>query len=74
MLYHKTKDILLVKQKLGHKNINSTLIYTQLVSFDEDDSTSKTAKTIKEAGELVEAGFEYVYTTPQNIMLFRKRK
>ncbi len=28
MLYYRTKDILLVKEKLGHKNINNTLIYT----------------------------------------------
>jgi len=74
ILYHKTKDILHVKQKLGHQNINSTLIYTHLVSFDMENYTSRTAKTTKEASQLVEAGFEYVCTTPQNVMLFRKRK
>ena len=37
MLYHKTKDILLVKEKLGHRNINNTLVYTHLVSFSEED-------------------------------------
>ena len=30
-LYHKTKDILLVKQQLGNKKIETTLVYTQLV-------------------------------------------
>jgi integrase len=74
MLYHRTKDILYVKEKLGHRNINSTLIYTQLVCFDKDDYTSKTAKTTKEASQLVEAGFKYVCTTPESVMLFRKRK
>jgi hypothetical protein len=35
---------------------------------------SSTAKTTEEAKELVEAGFEYICTTPQDVMLFRKRK
>ena len=37
MLYWKTKDILLVKEKLGHKKIETTLIYTQLVDFNSED-------------------------------------
>ncbi len=74
MEYAKTKDILHVKQLLGHRNINSTLIYTQLVNFESDEYYSATAKTTEEAKRLVEAGFEYVCTTPENVMLFRKRK
>ena len=31
MLYHKTKDILLVKEKLGHRRLENTLVYTHLV-------------------------------------------
>jgi len=46
----------------------------QLVSFESDDYHSATAKTTKKAEQLVEAGFEYVCTTPQDVMLFRKRK
>jgi integrase/transposase-like protein len=61
MEYHKTKDILHVKQLLGHRNINSTLIYTQLVAFENpEEYTSRVAKTLKEDQELIEAGFEYV--------------
>jgi len=74
MEYHKTKDILHVMQLLGHSDINTTLLYTQLVSFESDDYHSATAKTTKKAEQLVEAGFEYVCTTPQDVMLFRKRK
>jgi integrase/recombinase XerD len=49
-LYHKTKDILLVKQQLGHKKIETTLIYTQLVSFgEEDEFCSATADSVSEA-------------------------
>jgi len=73
MEYHKTKDLLHVMQLLGHRNIKNTLIYTQLVNFENDDYHSATAKTIEEASKLVEAGFDYVCTY-NNIMLFRKRK
>jgi len=74
MLYHRTKDILLVKEKLGHRNINNTLIYTHLVDFSENDGFySATAKTIDEAKKLIESGFEYV-TEIDGVKLFRKRK
>ncbi|MGC8999340.1 MAG: tyrosine-type recombinase/integrase, partial [Candidatus Bathyarchaeia archaeon] len=74
MLYYKTKDILLVKQQLGHKKLETTLIYTQLVNFNEEDEYySAIAKTTQEAQKLIEQGFEYV-TTFEGIMLFRKRK
>jgi hypothetical protein len=40
----------------------------------EDAVHSSTAKATAEAKDLVESGFEYVCTTPENLMLFRKRK
>jgi len=73
MEYHKTKDILHVMQLLGHKNIKNTLIYTQLVSFNDDEYICKVAKTLEEATQLIEAGFEYV-TDMNGYKLFRKRK
>jgi len=36
-------------QLLGHKNINNTLIYTQLVSVNENEYVCKVAKTFNEA-------------------------
>jgi integrase len=72
--YAKTKDILHVMRLLGHKNINNTLIYTQLVNFKNDEYISKVAKNAEEACQLVEAGFEYVCTTPDDLLIFRKRK
>jgi hypothetical protein len=45
---------------LGHKNINNTLIYTQPVSFSDEDYVSRVAKNVQELCQLVEAGFEYV--------------
>jgi hypothetical protein len=73
MEYHKTKDILHVMRLLGHKNINNTLIYTQLVSFSDDDYVSKVAQSVQELCQLVEAGFEYV-TDMDGVKVFRKRK
>jgi len=74
-LYDRTKDILLVKQRLGHKKLETTMFYTQLVNFDEEEEyTCKTATNSKEAQDLVEHGFTYIATTPDALMLFRKRK
>ena len=72
-LYAKTRDILLVKQQMGHKKIETTLIYTQLLNLNEDEWTCKTANNITEATALIEAGFEYI-TEMDGLKLFRKRK
>jgi integrase len=73
MEYHRTKDILHVMQVLGHKNINNTLMYTQLINFENDEYHCKTARTLKEDQELIEAGFEFV-TDRDGIKIYRKRK
>jgi hypothetical protein len=73
MEYHKTKDILHVMQVLGHKNIQNTLKYTQLVNFEEEEIVCKTAKSVEDARMLIEAGFEHVCNIQDN-ELFRKRK
>ena len=64
-------------QFLGHKNIKNTLKYVQLEEalFKEqnEEFICKVAKTIEEAKELIELGFEYVCEI-QDAKLFRKRK
>jgi hypothetical protein len=40
---------------------------------ENDECVCKTAKTVEEAAQLIEADFEYV-TEINNIKLFRKRK
>jgi len=75
--YAKTKDILHVMQTLGHKNIKNTLLYTQLVSVEEDKGyICKIAKTPMDAVSLIEDGFELHCSYGENdeIKLFRKRK
>jgi integrase len=74
MEYHRTKDILHVMRLLGHKSIANTLIYTQLVEFEDDDKyCTAVANSVQEARQLLETGFEYV-CTHKDEMLFRKRK
>jgi integrase len=73
MEYHKTRDILHVMNLLGHRNIESTLVYTQLISFESDEYHSAVANTVEEARKLLEEGFEYV-CQKDDLMLFRKRK
>ncbi|MEM4727236.1 MAG: tyrosine-type recombinase/integrase [Candidatus Bathyarchaeia archaeon] len=74
MEYHRTKDILHVMQILGHRNIKNTLVYTQLIQPEGDEEyVCRVAGTVKQAVELVEAGFEYVCEM-DGVKLFRKRK
>lgn len=77
MEYHKTKDLLYVQRVLGHRCIESTMIYINLEQavFQNtgDEFHVKTAKTVEEACKLVEVGFEYV-TTMNDVQIFRKRK
>jgi len=44
------------------------------VNFESDDFISKVAKNAEDACKLAEAGFEYVCTTPESLLVFRKRK
>ena len=76
-LYHQTKDPLYVMQYLGHRKMDSTLLYIQLdqALFREasDEFTVKVAKTQKEIEELLEVGFTYV-CEKDGLLYFRKRK
>jgi integrase len=71
--YWETKDILHVMQELGHRSIQNTLIYTQLVKFDSDKFVVKVATSQKEISELIEPGFEFVLQK-DGLAYFRKRK
>ncbi len=59
---------------MGHKKIETTLIYVQLANVTEEDEwICKGATNKEEAMQLIEAGFEYV-TETDGAKLFRKRK
>jgi len=73
MTYHYTRDILLVQKLLGHKHIQNTMKYTQLVHFEGNEFDVATATNVEEAKELLATGFEYV-TEKNGIMLFRRSK
>jgi integrase/predicted RNA-binding Zn-ribbon protein involved in translation (DUF1610 family) len=74
MEYQRTKSILQVQQMLGHRNIKNTMVYTHLINFEANSYISRVAKNAKGARALTEAGFEYVCTTPEGLMLFKKPK
>jgi integrase len=73
MLYHHTRDILLVKKLLGHKKIENTMKYTQLVNFKDDDYEVTTASTEDEIKALGKAGF-VKYDEHNGIHFYRKPK
>jgi integrase len=76
MEYHKTRDILHVKEVLGHKCIENTMIYIDMEKalFREgnEDFIVKAAANLDEACKLLEVGFEYVCEMDGK-KLFRKR-
>jgi integrase/transposase-like protein len=78
MEYHYTKDILHVKEFLGHKGIDNTLIYIQLdkslfTNIPDDCFIIRAARTVEEATTLGEVGFE-PFVVMEGVQLFRKRK
>lgn len=72
-----TKDILYVKQFLGHKRIDTTLLYIQLEEAlfkqQTDEFNVKVARNTEEIKNLLEVGFEYV-CEKDGLLYFRKRK
>ncbi len=75
MEYHKTKNILYVKQLLGHKKLENTEIYTHLINFESDEWHVAHARDLEEENKLIEAGFEYVrYSERDEVAIYRKRK
>lgn len=78
--YHRTKDIIYVQKLLGHKSLQSTMVYIDYEKAcfgtpDNEKFYSKVATNVGEAAELIEDGWEYVtgeYADGGKI--FRKRR
>ncbi len=78
MEYHRTKDILYVKNLLGHKILEHTELYINLEKaifgdiYDQEYHV-KVASTPQEIKALLEVGYEYI-CEKDGLMFFRKRK
>jgi len=53
--------------------LENTLIYTHLIDFKDEEYVCRVAKTVKEASDLIEAGFDYVCDM-EDAKLLRKPK
>ena len=50
------------------------MVYTHLINFEANSYISRMTRNAKGAKALIEAGFEYVCTAPDGLMLFKKPK
>ena len=74
MLYYRTKDPLYVRDQMGHTKLETTMIYTKLVAFPQDEEyICRAAKNIEEATKLIEDGFEK-HDEFDGVHVYRKRK
>jgi integrase len=75
MEYHRTKNIKFVQNILGHKKLENTDVYTQLMNFESDEWRVAHAGNLEEENKLIEAGFEYVsYSEKDEVAIYRKPK
>ncbi|RLI02558.1 hypothetical protein DRO30_02435 [Candidatus Bathyarchaeota archaeon] len=72
-LYAKTKDLVLVKERLGHSDIKSTMVYIQLVQTGKPKYEVKKIdiENADEIQELVKTGWEIAVQTDKWIV-FKK--
>jgi integrase len=73
MTLHRTKDAFFIMNKMGHKKLTTTQKYMHLIDLDSDESICIATNNVKEATELIEAGFDYA-TEMDGSKLFKKRK
>lgn len=78
MEYHNTKDIMHVRAILGHKNINSTLIYINIeetmFNNDVDEWITKIAHNVEEETQLINVGYQLVRSINETTAIYKKRK
>jgi len=73
MLYHETKDLFYVKEKMGHRSISSTMKYMHLIKFESENFIVKVAQNLDEFTDLLGKGFNYV-SDFNGMKVLRKRK
>ena len=63
-----------MKEKI-ERNIERTYgLIRKSIPYSMQVDSLEVVKQVEEACQLVEAGFEYVCTAPENLMILRKRK
>ncbi|MEM3536873.1 MAG: tyrosine-type recombinase/integrase [Candidatus Korarchaeum sp.] len=71
--YDKTKDILRVKQILGHKSLLSTMRYTQLVEFNESSGYDVVAvESEEELVTYLSRGYDFIGEIKGKVYLRRR--
>jgi integrase len=78
MEYHKIRDIMHVKELLGHKDIESTAVYIHIEKTlwiqTTDEYTSIVTHNIDEETNAINSGFELVRAINETTAIYRKRK
>jgi site-specific recombinase XerC len=73
----RARNIILVKEFLGHRSIETTMLYIQLeeqvFQTDSDKFTVKAVNDPKEIQKLLEVGFDYV-CEKDGLMFLRRRE
>jgi len=70
-LYRETKDLVLVKTQLGHRNIKNTEIYTHIINFDSNRFEAKAIaiEKVDEICKMLTEGWNVVTTTQANVFM-----
>jgi hypothetical protein len=64
-----------VQRLLGHKKLEHTDRYTQLIDLEDEPLTLVNATSLEERNKLIAAGFEYVrYSERDDVAIYRKPK
>jgi integrase len=71
--YHDTRDTMQTMKLLGHKCLNNTQLYIQILPEGLDRFVCAFAETKEEDKKLIEAGYEF-HTKRDNTNIYRKRK
>jgi hypothetical protein len=75
MEYNRTLNIKYAQHLLGHKKLENTDFYTQLINFENDQYHVAHARNLEEEKKLIEAGFEFIrYSQKDEVAIYRKRK
>ena len=73
-ILRKIQNVEIVRQKVGHKRLNTTQKYMHLLADQSGEWIVESTTDQKRADELLRQDFTYILTTPDGYMKFRKPK